>query len=303
MFLGASSEMTCAGLIISLGLSLSACGGVASDVNAVDGGADGPGDAAAEGGAACPVGFFGAKLIQLEAPGGHRYCMDQREVTAGEYAAFVAAKNGDTSGQSSECTGNHWEPALSTPVDGGDFPSGCDPSGYDPSGHPDHAVACVDFCDAAGFCAWAGKRLCGPVGGGGATLSGIEDPARSEWANACTQGGTTKYPFGDVYTPGTCVDFTALQSYGEAAKDVTDLALGQCSGSTDGFSDVYDLVGSVSEWTAECEAMGGYFNCPTHGVASMDSPTSPPPSCQAGVWLFSETHHEVGFRCCADVER
>jgi formylglycine-generating enzyme required for sulfatase activity len=242
----------------------------------------------------------GAKLIQLQALDGSAYCMDQREVTMGEYAAFVQAKGGDTSGQPANCAWNKtWEPDL-IPPDAWENPEGsCDPKGYDPSTYPNKAVGCVDWCDANAYCSWAGKRLCERVGGGLGSLEDAESPATSEWANACTQGGTTKYPWGDSYTNGRCIDYTAIQDEGDAARDVVaNLPSSQCHGAEDGFDEVFDLVGSVQEWTAECDQEG--TSCAAHGISQF-FPNGEPPSCAAGVSPAASAYPSVGFRCCADV--
>lgn len=261
---------------------------------------DAPSDAAKP--EACPAGLPGPKLVKLAAPDGTGYCMDQREVTAGEYVTFAKAMAGKTGGQIEACAWNtRYEPKLIPPHDGQmvGMDGYCMAEEYDPVKHPDRAVACVDWCDAAAYCAWAGKRLCGKVGGGTATLAGINDPAQSEWTNACTQGGKTKYPWGDSYAPGTCVDPVKIQQQGEAAKDVTGTASSACHGALEGFAEVYDLVGSVQEWTAECESPGK--GCAIHGYGSMSSPDVPM-SCDAvGPATTTDTHYEIGFRCCADL--
>lgn len=63
-------------------------------------------------------------------------------------------------------------------------------------------MVCVDFCDAIAFCKWAGKRLCGSLDAPKNTLLESDElvevaaSIRFEWADACTQGGKTKWPYG-----------------------------------------------------------------------------------------------------------
>lgn len=246
----------------------------------------------------CPASAHGAKLVKVPAKDGSFYCIDQREVTAGEYAEFMDAKKGDMSGQIPGCEWNAaWMAQLIPSNDEHVSMIGyCVDYEFDPVNYPDHATGCADWCDAHAYCAWAGKRLCGAIGGKLGNLADVNDPAKSEWANACTQGGTTKYPWGDSYTNGRCIDYTAVQQKGETAKDVTAPTSSQCHGELGGFADVYDLVGSVQEWTNECEAPGK--NCALHGYGSMYSDKGPPVSCEAGS-LFAQ--HTLGFRCCSDV--
>jgi hypothetical protein len=67
---------------------------------------------------ACATGLPGAALVRVETGDGHVYCMDQREVSWGEYKAFLAVKSGDTSGQPSECSWNAtYEPQYCDPLD------------------------------------------------------------------------------------------------------------------------------------------------------------------------------------------
>ncbi|MBE7478825.1 MAG: SUMF1/EgtB/PvdO family nonheme iron enzyme [Polyangiaceae bacterium] len=247
---------------------------------------------------ACTKALHGAKLVKLATKAGLEYCMDQREVTAGEYSEFIQAKGGDTSGQIAACDWNvEWmapfvKPDASEVVEGE-----CDARGYDPVSFPNRAVGCVDWCDATAYCAWAGKRLCGQVGGGMGTTQTMSDPDQSEWANACTVQGSSKYPWGDSYTAGRCIDAVAIQQKGPAARDVTDVSGSLCHGATGAFAEIYDLVGSVQEWTAECETPGK--GCAMHGFGSMAVTAV---TCDPVVPPAHDVSYDIGFRCCADVE-
>jgi len=70
-----------------------------------------------------------------------------------------------------------------------------------------YPVTQVDWCDAWGYCAAAGKHLCGRIGGGN-TLQGYEtgDAKKSEWYSACSKGGAQTYPYPGQYAGGRCVD-------------------------------------------------------------------------------------------------
>jgi hypothetical protein len=63
---------------------------------------------------------------------------------------------------------------------------------------------CVDWCDALGFCAFVGKRLCGGMGGGPITVQNANDASQDEWYNACSEGGVQLYPYGNTYQPTAC---------------------------------------------------------------------------------------------------
>jgi len=245
----------------------------------------------------CPTAGHGTKLVKLAAKAGSEYCMDQREVSAGEYQEFLQAKAGDTSGQIPACADNkQWMAPLFEPDAWEVMPWECDPRGFDPVNYPNRAVGCVDWCDAYGYCAWAGKRLCGKIGGGSGSLDTMSDPAASEWTNACTQGGTTKYPWGDTFVPGRCVDATAVAKQGPAALDITDVESSECHGESGGFAQVYDLVGSVQEWAAECTPDN--VGCAIHGTGTSSSATV---TCDPGVTTANYFGFQLGFRCCSDV--
>lgn len=57
-----------------------------------------------------------------------------------------------------------------------------------------------------------------------------------------------KYPWGDTYVAGRCVDNTAIKKAGVAARDIADVDSSDCHGADPGFDQVYDLIGSVQEW-------------------------------------------------------
>ncbi len=117
-------------------------------------------------------------------------------------------------------------------------------------------MGCVDFCDADAYCKWAGKRLCGRIGGG-ATLTADEsiDPKASEWVNAvnaCTQGGKTKLPYGDTFEAGRCIDDTRMPK-GAGLEGLAVLANPQknapeCRGTEPPFDKIYSMSVGMQEW-------------------------------------------------------
>ena len=122
---------------------------------------------APDGSERCPSGRGPAMSIVADG-----FCMDNTEVTKGQYEEFLAA---------------------SVPVD----PSGRCSFNVDhairdyvavATTNPNQAVAGVDWCDARDYCAWAGKRLCGKIGGG-ALAYPDHAAANSQWYRACSQGG------------------------------------------------------------------------------------------------------------------
>jgi len=263
---------------------------------------------------ACPKPLHGPGLVLLPATDGSEYCMDERETTRAEYDAFVAAKV-DATKQPPECSWNtRFTPTLYDPETQDTPPSGpwCNVADWSAM-LPDGAVGCVDFCDALAYCQWAGKRLCGRVGGSakwgavydtkvgsvddwGKFVASVPASLESEFTNACTQGGKTKFPYGDQYQPGVCIDSNWVST--GKTKAVTDLQNRQCHGTAAPFDEVSDLSGSVAEWqnlcwmTQEsCVALGTTSGAETTGQDCVGHLTSP------GMRAVAVGR---GIRCCAD---
>ena len=194
--------------------------------------------------------------------------VDSTEVTVSEYDAFLRAKS-DPSAQTEECSWNDsFEPSV---VGAG----------------PNRPVVGVDFCDAAAFCAWADKRLCGKVGGGALQLQDLNDAAKSEWVKACGGPKAQPFPYGTSHQAGACND----SSGSGHVEDVGSFK--ECSGF---YTGVHDLVGNVAEWVNACDATKGATDgCETIGGSFADD---------NGCTGSSLKHRDeqlpnVGFRCCS----
>lgn len=270
---------------------------------------------------ACPSGLPGAQLVRIQTTDDVVYCMDQREVTWGEFKAFMAAKAGDASGQAAECSWNtSFEPKYhawndDTEIQGDECPAGTEHKS------DDQAANCIDFCDALAYCEWAGKRLCGRVGGpnkwgrvdvGVDEQAGpiapqweaLEDVAQStamEFGYGCTQAGKTTYAYGNAYDPGRCLDWEWVQTKGENAFEIADFSTRTCHGTESPFNQLYDLSGSVEEWQNLCGVTGG-MSCLIIGGSWAD--TQPALYACAGSAKLGKgvvgRSPNVGFRCCTD---
>src|SRR6185437_7737843 len=129
-------------------------------------------------------------MVTVTSPSGVSYRIDNTEVTQASYSLFLAS-HPQPDPSSSACS---WkttfepgkEPSQTLGVDGRCAKKQA--TFFDPPTKGSDPVVCVDWCDAQAYCAWAGKRLCGAIGGGPATTYG--DPNESQWYNACSNGGT-----------------------------------------------------------------------------------------------------------------
>jgi len=193
-------------------------------------------------------------LIDPEVDGEAPFCIDTTEVTNADYRAFLEA--GGPRATRTDCD----DDMIRTPDD---WPP-------DPS-RDAYPVTGVDFCDAAAYCEWAGKRLCGRVDGTpfrGVDESGERDPSVAEWTNACDGTFEPACPEDDE-------------------DDIAPVGSNPCCSS----HGVFDLAGNAREWVDNCSSGTFFSRCAVHDertCTSLDSERRP----------FSSGR--LSFRCCAD---
>jgi formylglycine-generating enzyme required for sulfatase activity len=208
-----------------------------------------------------------------------RFCVDETEVSAAQYDAFVAAAGGDVSKQDSRCVG------INTSFAGAELPQKCT---YPPGGSPSLPVTCLDWCDALAYCTGAGKPLCGLVGGGtlNASTTSIQE---GEWFKACSSNnpGFYVYPYGATYVPGDCngadLDAGAPLPVGMLKKCTTPAGILDLSGNVAEFVDVL-TNGTYGHW------MGGSFDAGAPGLQCSSDDHD----------YVTRGFPDVGFRCCAN---
>ena len=250
-------------------------GSAGVDAGGGSAGADAGGSAGAEAGGAggstpCPSGK-GPTMVSV---GG--YCIDSTEVTNAQYAEFLD-QSPETSGQPAACAFNSsFVPSSSWP---------------NPA-QPNRPVVYVDWCDAYAYCLWAGKRLCGKIGGGANAYADVSDPFKSQWMGACSSSGFKKYPYGNVYAPATCngVDYAAGH-----ALDAGELE--GCEGGTPG---IFDMSGNVWEWEDSCQTdSGAQDQCRVRGGSYWFNGETDL-TCENPNANDRDTKNDIyGFRCCA----
>ncbi len=246
---------------------------------AVDAGVDGPPTIEPDAGP-CP-GKAGPVGVRIPVRAGKSFCVDPTEVTNAEYQAFVEAAvlpdGGTTAAGAGVCSWN----ADVRPA-----------AGYPPAaGREKYPVTYVDWCDARAYCAWAGKRLCGAVGGGALAFPFPPGRPNDQWLLACAGANATKYPYGNAYVAKTCNGL-------ENGAGVTLQSLATCVG---GYSGVRDMSGNVWEWVDACDGAVGASDLCFKAGGSFNSP-EPELVCDFPSGAERRDTHlpNVGFRCCSE---
>ena len=226
--------------------------------------------------------------------------IDAREVTVAEYLAWL-------DGGAEPLLGGErcgWNDSLvpNVPSAGGDA-SDCATNGFDwvaeQGERPGFPVRCVDWCDAAEFCAQHDRHLCGRVGGGtvDTRYDGEEfflpEPLTSTWYLACSRAGTQAYPYDDAYDAQACNgDSGALEASGARAT---------CEG---GYPGLRDMSGNVEEWEDACDPPGGAdAACMRRGGGFYAAQIYDPTWLQCAMLLPTDRRvmaASTGFRCCAE---
>ena len=162
---------------------------------------------------------------------------------------------------------------------------------------PQEPVACVDFCDAFMFCAWAGKQLCGGPNGGAADFDAPADPSTSAWYAACAGGVPPgrAFPYGETYNPRAC---NGHEQSGGAATIAGGLRA--CQRDDAG---VFDLSGNVWEWENATAPVDGGPG-PASDLARIRGGSYTDESGQLHCAVVESQprdfqQYNVGFRCCA----
>jgi len=223
----------------------------------------------------------GAPGIRISSSGGD-YCIDATEVSNGEYLTFVLAQpDGGAPNQPSYCS---WNTRLS--------PS--DPPNWPVPGLDSFPVASVDWCDAYAYCKWAGKRLCGRIGGGPVADIRATDSTQSQWYLACAGDGNDLYPYGANYDASKCNGVEHMSPPVLIEVGLTKSCEGHARG-------LFDMSGNVYEWidacdgntgsTDNCRMMGGGFNSPSYELACS----------YRAVNTRDHVLPNLGFRCCTDL--
>jgi formylglycine-generating enzyme required for sulfatase activity len=236
----------------------------------------------------CPPGRHGPTSVRIptsnSAAHGGAFCIDSTEVTNAQYQEFLGA-------------GSPGASALPMPACMGqtDFRphDNMGPVPFVP-GQENFPVVEVNWCDAYAYCAWAGKRLCGQIGGGALAEGNTEtNPTLAQWYDACSKGGSLAYPYGNTFNTTIC-------GGGGGAVGSTIGPVEVRPGCVGGYPGIYDMSGSVWEWNNVCASSNPGDFCHVYGGAFDSMP--PELACKGERnWTRTSTAQNIGFRCCEDL--
>jgi sulfatase modifying factor 1 len=239
----------------------------------------------------CPTGLPGPSMVFIPLEDGGGFCIDSTEVTRGQYAEFLAA-GVEVGGGPEFCTYKHtYEPNNGYPVPDFTWPPNADGT--------DLPMNWIDHCDAAAFCRWAGKRLCGRVGGGGLTLEAINDPTLDQWYIACSAEGRQLFPYAGSPLDAPCATAVcAVTSEPSTCKPGSVVPVGSKPNCVGAYPDVFDMVGNVGEMIDACDRVtGGGYKCRSNGGGATTLPTLA--NCLYGAASPAQSIGPgPGFRCC-----
>lgn len=234
-------------------------------------------DAGTPGVKGCERKLPGPSMVRLESPDKKtKYCMDSTEVSWGQYQEFLEDIGSTIPWQPEECAEiNSWFAPQADTCKPDDIPHSTD--------DPNTPAQCLDWCDAAAYCNWAGKRLCGKIGGGALTFEEANDASKSEWYNACSIAGTQKFAYGNTKDDDKCNDsFTASINAKNCHSDVAPS------------NQILNLSGGVNEWE-NGYSKGFYFLRGDNGT------TDPKMQCDSILSQVPDQYFRYsGIRCCAD---
>ncbi len=250
------------------------------------------------------------ELVRSNLDDGTCYWVDSTEVTVAQYRSFVAAGSAATDFSSGDlapyCAS--WKETVFDP----------DTNATDACVMAAHStdntdaflstrpIRCVDWCDSAAYCAWAGYTSGGALCGGysGQRTSLTPDDLPDQWGHACSPTDEA-YPYGNAPDPEVCnvglSQDECLRGFGGAC---TPADVGSFPGCTDSRG-IVDMIGNVAEWTLSCAlsldggSPGSDLPCLYRGGSYADSLDTAACGVYGPNVARGAREPWLGFRCCA----
>ncbi|MBL8642627.1 MAG: SUMF1/EgtB/PvdO family nonheme iron enzyme [Rhodospirillaceae bacterium] len=157
---------------------------------------------------------------------------------------------------------------------------------------PNHPVGCVSWNDAQAFIAWLSKK----------TGKAYRLPSTSEWEYAARAGTTTARFWGD--SPDQACDYANTYDISSKEKYPFPWTFSACK---DGYPEqapvgkfkpnnfgLYDMVGNVWEWTADCYA-GSHQGRPRDGRPWVWQGTCENRETRGGAWMSAPERNRIAW--------
>jgi Cys-rich repeat protein len=245
-------------------------------------------------------------LIRANLDDGTCFWADRTEVTVAQYRTFVATgsavarfSDGDLAAYCSSWKQTVFDPETNAADACVLAARSTDNLEAFSSARP---VRCIDWCDAAAYCAWVGGALCGGYWFQNTTLTPNDLP--DQWGHACSPTNEA-YPYGSTPDPVACnVGFSqseCLNNFGHACAPADVGKFSKCVDSRG----ILDMIGNVAEWSLLCAvsldggAPGSDLPCLYRGGSYADSLNAA--ACRVIGPNVARGSREpwLGFRCCA----
>lgn len=253
-----------------------------------------------------PAGHFimGADAGEADRPEGaphpvtiaRAFALATREVTNGDYAAFLSAAGYQTS---RGCRSLIRATGKVEAIADADFRHPGEGAG---EGAPDKPVVCVSWRDAKAYTAWLSQKTGKPY----------RLPSEAEWEYAARAGTNTEFPW-EGGAAKACLHANVLD--GDGMADGALAVFGGAGGMPaavpcrDGFAGaapvgsyppnafgLYDMVGNVWEWTQDCYVAPYPADAPRDGRAYEVAGACPRRAVRGGSWMSAAFRNRVTWR-------
>ena len=222
----------------------------------------------------------------------HAFALGRTEVTLGEFKRFVSATAYVVAGG---CRVHEHQVGPKGRVEWRDDPqAGWQDPGFAKPQADDEPVVCVGRIDALAYAAWLTKVTGKPY----------RLPSESEWEYAARAGATGSYFWGSN-TDNACLYGNFYDRAAHAAADY-GWSYVDCD---DGYAEIapvgkfkpnafglYDMLGNVWEWTADCYRETYDAKVPTDGSAVAGDADCKNWSVRGGGWMTRPSRQRITFR-------
>lgn len=147
----------------------------------------------------------------------------------------------------------------------------------------------VDFCDARGYCRWAGKRLCGGTDG---------KPIVVPQADVCTEENRA---FGEWGSACQAIDWARCNLESGNLAPVGSFPECNAGGVYDLFGNARELIDQCTDVYRQCRSVGDETGSEGNFAYCQGPPASPTCSAPATNYVPENRRDlKAGFRCCTD---